>query len=167
MVFQPPSCQTEIAFSLASFGKNSFDSLVSLWRCPWPIIHKQTERVNQCLETFLRCFVSATPTKWSDWIYLAEFWYNTSWHSSLGYSPFFVLYGHHPRHFGVSDSDAVQSVPLGEWLEDRSLMNALVQQHLHQAQKRMKSQADKSCSEREFSIGDWVYLSSNHMCRLL
>lgn len=45
----------------------------------------QTERVNQCAETFLRCFISACPTKWIDWIYLAEFWYNTTWHSSLNY----------------------------------------------------------------------------------
>jgi hypothetical protein len=26
----------------------------------------QTERVNQCLETFLRCFVHVCPTKWMD-----------------------------------------------------------------------------------------------------
>jgi hypothetical protein len=26
----------------------------------------QTERVNQCMETFLRCFVSACPMKWID-----------------------------------------------------------------------------------------------------
>jgi transposase InsO family protein len=53
----------------------------------------QTERVNQCVETFLRCFISACLTKWINWIYLAEFWYNMTWHSSLNYSPFFVMYG--------------------------------------------------------------------------
>lgn len=37
----------------------------------------QTERVNQCMETYLRCFVHACPTKWSSWLSLAEFWYNT------------------------------------------------------------------------------------------
>lgn len=43
----------------------------------------QTERVNQCMEVFLRCFANAIPTKWYDWLRLAEFWYNTSWHSAL------------------------------------------------------------------------------------
>jgi transposase InsO family protein len=38
----------------------------------------QTERVNQCLETFLRCFVHACPRQWHHWLDLAEFWYNTS-----------------------------------------------------------------------------------------
>lgn len=34
----------------------------------------QTERVNQCLETFLRCYVHACPTKWLDWLSAAEYW---------------------------------------------------------------------------------------------
>lgn len=46
----------------------------------------QTERVNQCMETFLRCFVNAVPHKWHDWIHLAELWYNSSWHSALDHS---------------------------------------------------------------------------------
>jgi transposase InsO family protein len=57
----------------------------------------QTERVNQCMETFLRCFANAVPTRWFDWLHLAEFWYNTTWHSSLTQSPFLTLYGHSPR----------------------------------------------------------------------
>ena len=47
-----------------------------------------TERVNRCLETYLRCFTHACPTKWMQWLALAEFWYNSSYHSALDKSPF-------------------------------------------------------------------------------
>jgi hypothetical protein len=33
----------------------------------------QTKRVNQCMETFLRCFVSSYPKQWIKWLSLAEF----------------------------------------------------------------------------------------------
>ncbi|XP_040381111.1 uncharacterized protein LOC121054722 [Oryza brachyantha] len=95
----------------------------------------QTERVNQCLEIFLRCFVHATPSK----------------------SPFEALYGYSPGHFGISSANC--SVPdLGEWLQERKMMQHLLQQHLHRAQQQMKHQADKKRSFREFHEGDWVYL---------
>lgn len=66
----------------------------------------QTERVNQCLETYLRCFVHACPSQWSRWLALAEYWYNTSFHSALGTTPFEVLYGHKPHYFGFTASFA-------------------------------------------------------------
>jgi transposase InsO family protein len=118
----------------------------------------QTERVNQCLETFLRSFVHACPTKWSHWLSLAEYWYNTSFHSSLGRSPFEVLYGRAPRHLGLTLTDAVPSLDLQAWLDQRELMVKLVQHHLHRAQQRMKFQADKKRTDREFQVGDMVYL---------
>jgi hypothetical protein len=37
-------------------------------------------------------------------------------------------------------------------------MQSLIQQHLSRAQTRMKRQADKHRFERQFAIGDWVYL---------
>lgn len=48
----------------------------------------QTERVNQCLEMYLRCAVHDSPTTWKTWLSLAELWYNSSLHTAIGCSPF-------------------------------------------------------------------------------
>jgi hypothetical protein len=98
----------------------------------------QTERLNQCLETYLRCLVQSCPAKWSQWLSLAEYWYNTTYHSALGTTPFEVLYGHPPRHFGIVPADASSVTSLQEWLNERSAMTQAIQQHLLRAQQRMK-----------------------------
>jgi hypothetical protein len=118
----------------------------------------QTERLNQCLETYLRCMIHDCPTKWFQWLPLAEYWYNTTYHSAHGTTPFEVLYGNKPRHFGITTTDTCSVPDLQQWLQDRSAMTQLIQQHLARAQQRMKFQADKQRSEREFAVGDWVYL---------
>jgi hypothetical protein len=110
------------------------------------------------METFLRCFANATPSKWFEWLHLAEFWYNTSWHSALNQSPFFVLYGHSPWQLGLDDADACTVDNLEDWLQQKSLMQSLIQQHLARAKNRMKMQADKNRTERSFSVGSWVYV---------
>lgn len=68
----------------------------------------QTERLNQCLETYLRCFVHACPHKWSDWLTSAKFWYNTCTHSAIGRTPFEALYGYPPRLLAI-DSHAAKN----------------------------------------------------------
>jgi len=110
------------------------------------------------METYLRCFVNACPSKWSTWLPLAEFWYNASTHSAIGIFPFEALYGYPPRHFGQSALDAVTVPDLSVWLQDRAVMNDLILQHLSRAKERMKRQADKNRSERQFQVGDMVFL---------
>lgn len=119
----------------------------------------QTERVNQCQEAYLRCFTHACPAKWAQWLSLVEYWYNTSMHTALdGKSPFHVLYGHSPRHFGLSSTDACSVPALESWVQDRGLMLRVLQQHLERVRARMKHQADKKRIERVFQVGDSVFL---------
>jgi hypothetical protein len=127
----------------------------------------QTERLNQCLETYLRCFVNTCSSKWSQRLSLAEFCYNSSFYSALGKTPFVAMYGREPRSFGLSmDSVDTPVQDVSEWLSNRVLMQESVRQHLIRAQQRMNRQADKSRYERQFNVGDWVYLKlqpySNH-----
>ena len=121
----------------------------------------QTERLNQCLETFLRCFVHVAPTCWSQWLVVAEYWYNTTYHSALGCTPFEVLYGYTPRHFGISSDNAISVTDLADWVHERELMQRVIQQHLLRAQQHMKRQADKHRSEREFAVAITSISSSN------
>jgi transposase InsO family protein len=117
----------------------------------------QSKRVNQCVEIFLRCFVHAYPRRWKYWLTSAEFWYNTSLHSSLGRSPFEALYGRQPRVLGI-DPPVVAAGNLSTWLTERSNMTHLIKEHLNMVVVRMKRQANNRRSEREFSVGSLVYL---------
>lgn len=123
-----------------------------------PQTNGQIERLNQCLETYLRCMVHAKPEQWAKWLPQAEYWYNTTFHSALGRSPFEVLYGRKPGHFATQLESLPGKTYVEVWLQERAAMIPLIQQHLERAQRRMKSHADKNRSEREFSVGDRVYL---------
>uniref|UniRef100_A0A0A9BXC1 Uncharacterized protein n=1 Tax=Arundo donax TaxID=35708 RepID=A0A0A9BXC1_ARUDO len=57
-----------------------------------PQTDRQTERLNQCLEAYLRCAIHSCPKKWNAWLPLAEYWYNTTFHSAIGRTPWCSLW---------------------------------------------------------------------------
>lgn len=74
----------------------------------------QTEVVNRCLQNYLRSFVSEEPRSWTKFLYLAEFWYNSSHHSAIGMTPFQALYGRvvpdlHPYHAQSTSSPTIEA----------------------------------------------------------
>jgi hypothetical protein len=118
----------------------------------------QTEVVNRCLENYLRCFTGDKPKEWVKWLPWAEWWYNTTYHSATKMTPFEAVYGRPPPilptyTIGSSMVDQVDRV-----LRNRTQILHLLKENLTAAQSRMKHQADKHRSEREFKIGDWVFL---------
>lgn len=73
-------------------------------------------------------------------------------------TPFEAMFGHKPRHFGLSvDSVGVPSA-LDSWMQDRHNMQSLIHHHLVRAQQRMKSQADSKRTDRVFAVADWVFM---------
>ena len=53
----------------------------------------QTERLNQVIEDMLRAYCNQEPRQWVNFLPLVEFAYNSSFHRSLGMSPFKAMYG--------------------------------------------------------------------------
>ncbi|GKD06527.1 reverse transcriptase [Tanacetum coccineum] len=88
-----------------------------------PAYHPQTdgqsEVVNRCIECYLRCMTEENPKEWMQWLSLAEFWYNTNFHTSINTTPFEVVYGqkppiHLPYLAGESFVEAVDRSMLAE-----------------------------------------------------
>ena len=61
-----------------------------------PQTNGQTKIVNRSLEQCLRDFTSDNPHKWAEWLPLAEFWFNSNFHTNLKLTPFEALYGFPP-----------------------------------------------------------------------
>ncbi|GJV06218.1 retrotransposable element Tf2 [Tanacetum coccineum] len=118
----------------------------------------QTEVVNRCLECYLRCMTGEQPRQWVKWLSLAEWWYNTNFHTSIHTTPYEAIYGkpppvHIPYIGGESKVDLVDKT-----LREREAAVEVLKFHISRAQSRMKSHADKGRTDKPFDYGDWVFL---------
>jgi hypothetical protein len=77
---------------------------------------------------------------------MAEFWYNSTHHSSLGCSPFKALYGYGPVLLAVPDPCPPATTIVQDWVTEKEAHNTM-QQMLATAQNRMEIQADKKRTE--------------------
>jgi len=120
--------------------------------------HPQMEVVNRCLETFLRCFISDQPRAWMVWIPWAEFWYNTAFHASTNTTPFEIVYGRQPPIITRFLPGEVKVHAVQRDLTDRDKCLRQLKHHLVCTQTRMMSLADGHRQDRQFVIGEWVFL---------
>ncbi|KAK8933363.1 hypothetical protein KSP39_PZI015730 [Platanthera zijinensis] len=118
----------------------------------------QTEVLNRGVETYLRCFVMDEPRTWPEWLHWAEYCYNTSYHSASRMTPFEVVYGRPPPTLGTYEPGSTALPAVDRALLDRDRMMVTLRANLRLAQDRMKVQADKHRTEREFAVGDEVFL---------
>jgi hypothetical protein len=118
----------------------------------------QTERVNQTLEQYLRCFVNYHQDNWTDLLPLAEFAYNNVPAAASQVSPFYANYGFNLR------SDLLANEPISNnptaltHLDKIKEANRFLETALKSAQENQKKYADKHRKQHNFAIGQKVWL---------
>lgn len=107
-----------------------------------PQTNGQSERANQTLELYLRCFSSFAQDDWLSLLPLAEFSYNNSTHSATKQSPFFANYGYHPSF--LPELSAESSVPtVQDRLNFLTTNNQLLQDTITKTQASNKKLFDR------------------------
>ncbi|KAJ0092851.1 hypothetical protein Patl1_25136 [Pistacia atlantica] len=107
---------------------------------------------------YLRCFTSSQSKRWSQWLTWAEFCYNTSVHTSTGKTPYKVVYGRKPPTLLSYVPGTAKVAAVEQQLIERDLIIKEVKEKIASAQNRMNKTYDGKHKEKEFEIGNWVYL---------
>lgn len=118
----------------------------------------QTEVVNRCLEAYLRCFVSGTPTHWFLTLLGPNIGYNTSFHVSAGMTPLRALYDCDPPKLVCFELGSTANSLLEQQMQSRDDILDELHAHLLQAQQVMKAQADLERRDVSFEVGNLVFL---------
>jgi hypothetical protein len=83
-----------------------------------PKLDAQRERVNRVIEDMLRMYVMDKPSKWEDYLHLAEVSYNNGYNASLKISPFKTLYGRKWNTQVIRDNLAERALVMLEFLRE-------------------------------------------------
>jgi hypothetical protein len=126
-----------------------------------PCCDGMVERFNRTMADIIASYVINQPDTWDTYIKYATFAYNTSVHSSTGYTPFYLLKGFEarepndvlpaPRLLILSDPNNIFAKM---WHEAK----AFARQNLEAAQEKQKDYYDKNTKTVKYNIGDIVLL---------
>lgn len=92
------------------------------------------------------------PKKWATWLPLAEWWYNTNYHTATGMTPYQALYGVPLTHYGI-EWVTTTNEEVTELLRDHSTTIGLLKGKLKKAQERMKHYANREGQTESFRLG--------------
>ena len=128
-----------------------------------PQTNRQTERVNQELEQYLRMFTNHRQKHWPDWLGMAEFAYNNKMHSSTKVSPFKANYGQDPR-MGFEMRRKGKYKGAEKLVIKMKEIQEEAKAALGKAQEEMKKYIDKKRGEVDnYKVRDLVMLSTKDL----
>jgi hypothetical protein len=135
------------------------------------------ERFNRTLLHMLSTSTKSNPLNWEEYVRPVCFAYNTSVHSSTGYTPFFLMFGREARlpvDLSFSTVTTNKSTPTAYVKQLQQTMEYaynLVRDTVGKVQRRQKTLYDRNVHGTPFQEGEQVWLHSSvtpsHSCRKL
>jgi hypothetical protein len=92
------------------------------------------------------------------WVHWAEYWYNSTFHISIGKTPFEVIYGKPPPPLLRFLSNETKVVAVAVELTERDEALTQLKMHLQRAQEQMARYANQKRRDLCFAVGEWVFL---------
>ena len=126
----------------------------------------QTERVNQSVEQYLRLYCRYQQDDWEQLLPLAQFTYNNIELSATKMSPFFAIYGRHPRFFEVPKPTNNSSINgTADLISQRMLqLNEVLRVDMQDAQNKMAQAYNRNVKQApEFKEGELVMLDARNI----
>ena len=98
----------------------------------------------------LRNYVGEQQKAWTKWLHLGEFCYNTTFHMSIGMSPFRALYGYDALVFSDMIFGDSRDPKSKYWVEESQEILKLLKDNLQVAQNQQTQYTDNNREERTF-----------------
>lgn len=127
----------------------------------------QTERTNQTLECYLRCYINYQQDDWTELLASAEYAINSAKNASTGETPFSQVLTYSPTLRVNIDrepqSDSMENDAAAK--RGRTLMEAAsaANEARKIAEERMKKAYDKGRTPKQFPVGSKVMLAAKHI----
>uniref|UniRef100_A0A2N9I5B5 Chromo domain-containing protein n=1 Tax=Fagus sylvatica TaxID=28930 RepID=A0A2N9I5B5_FAGSY len=102
-----------------------------------PQFDEPTEVVNKSLEHYLRAIIADKPSLWVEWLPLAEYWFNSNYHTSTKLSPFEALYGYLPPRLIEFVPGLTRVAAVEDLLEHRQQVVGLLEHNLKSMRKKL------------------------------
>lgn len=131
-----------------------------------------TERFNKTMAEMLSMYVNSNHNDWDDYLPFVAFAYNTSYHESIGDTPFYIVHGRDPK----MPDDLYKAELNRDFLGKRTAAEyaRMIQERLQEAYQRVRDHNDLVRQKREmkriqetsgvnpFFEGDLVWLYTPH-----
>ena len=124
----------------------------------------QTERVNQELEQYLRCYVNQSQDDWDLWLSMAEYAYNSRIHSATKKVPFELVLGHIPE---LVYKKGPTKVDEQGWIKRAEQAQEEAKKAMAKSQEQMERYANRHrAGLPTIEVGDKVLLDARNLTLL-
>ena len=126
----------------------------------------QTKRQNLTLEQYLQTYIAYQQDDWVEWLPLAKFTYNSSWQSTTGESPFYLLIGQNSQ-FNDNVTEILDHSPKVPVVTNQLRPLLWVREALKQCWEAAVAKQvefyNKMVKPQSYSKGDLILLSAAHI----